>query len=169
LYIGTGGLNMDINYKDIADGKFSEMNAQRVINVLLPSGQRIENVPYRDIDEYIMLISEGKEDFLILDSQDGYLQFYGVNDQFVAEVRVNLVDGDFRTYSIIDKDRESLVDRIKLKTPYGEFTPTQREVVSLELIKSVVRKYYENITEDSFIKSVPCIETTEETKRYMGL
>lgn len=152
----------------IADGKFPEMNVKRAVNVQLASGQRMENVLYRNIDPYIMLVEEGREDFLILESQDGFLQFYGVNDQFVAEIRINLEDGDFRTFSIIDKDKEHLVERVKLTTPYGQYTPTQREVVSLELIKSVVRKYYENITPDSLLKEIPYIETTEETKSCMG-
>lgn len=152
----------------IADGKFTEMNVKRAVNVQLASGQRMENVLYRNIDTYIMLVEEGREDFLILESQDGFLQFYGVNDQFVAEIRINLEDGDFRTFSIIDKDKENLVDGVKLTTPYGQYTPTQREVVSLELIKSVVREYYENITPDSLLKEIPCIETTEDTKSCMG-
>lgn len=141
----------------------------RAVDVQLASGTTEENVPYRNIDNYIMLIERGEEDFLILNSQDGFLQFYGVNNQFVAEVRVNLADGDFRTYSIINKDKEQRMERIQLTTPYGQFTPTEREVISLELVKTVVKKYYECISETDLLKEIPYVDTTEITKRCMGL
>lgn len=163
---------METNNREISDRTVTygeKINAHRVVNVLLPSGQRVENVLYRHIENCIMFVEEGKEDFLILESGDGFLQFYGVDNQFVAEIRVNLENGDFRTYSVIDKDKEHMVERIKLITPYGQYTPTRREVVSLELIKAVVRKYYENTNTDNFIKAIPCIDTTKETKRCMGL
>lgn len=35
---------------------------------------------------------------------------------FVAEIRVNFENGDFRTYSVIDKYKEHMVERIKLTT-----------------------------------------------------
>ena len=153
----------------IADGGFPTKNVHRGVDVQLPSGQVLENVLFRDIDSYIMCIENGEEDFLILKSHDGFLQFYGISNQFVAEIRINLKDNDFRTYSVINKDKEYLTERISLTTPYGQFTPTAREVVSLELIKTVVRKYYENVDTDNFLKEIPCVETTEEMKRCMGL
>lgn len=153
----------------IANGDFPLKNVYRAVDAQLPSGQMAENVLYRDIDPYIMLIEKGKEDFLILNSSDGFLQFYGVDNQFVAEIRVNLPDGDFRTFSIIDKAKEHLLDRIRLTTPYGQFTPTEREVVSLELVKTAVKKYYENISTEDLLAEIPYVETTEITKRCMGL
>lgn len=154
----------------IADGKILPKHAaHRAVNVQLPSGQIIENVPYRDIDPYIMMVETGREEFLILESQDGFFQFYGVDNQFVAEVRVNLPDGDFHTYSIIDKDKEQLTKRIRLTTPYGQFTPTEREVVSLELVKTVARAYYEHVYTDDFLSAIPYVDTTEITKQCMGL
>lgn len=161
------------NFYDVAlsivNGKLPIENVHRVVDVRLASGETIRNVLYQDIDSYIMLVEEGKEDFLILNSQEGFLQFYGVNNQFVAEVRINLQNGDFQTYSIINKRKKYLLKRIQLTTPYGQFTPTKREVVSLELLKTVVKKYYENINVNDFLKEIPYIETTEETKRCMGL
>lgn len=154
----------------LADGKFPTKHVvHRAINVQLPSGQIIENVPYRDITPYIMMIEEGREDFLILESQNGFFQFYGIDNQFVAEVRVNLPNGDFQTYSIIDKEKEQQMERTRLSTPYGQFTPTKREVVPLGLVQTVVRAYYEHINAEDFLKSIPCVDTTEETKRCMGL
>ncbi len=153
----------------IADGKFPTKNVHRAVDVQLPSGQIIENVPCRDIEPYIMKIETGQEDFLILESHDGFFQFYGMDNQFVAEVRVNLPGGDFRTYSIIGRDREHLTRRIQLTTPYGKFTPAEREVVSLETVKMVARAYYEHVDTDEFLAAVPCVDTTEITKRCMGL
>lgn len=153
----------------LADGKFPDKNVHRAINVQLPSGQVIENVLYRDIASYITMIETGREDFLILESQDGFFQFYGVNNQFVCEVRVNLPDGDFHTYSVIDKAKEQQTRRVQLTTPYGQFTPAEREVVSLEVVNMVVRAYYEHVKTDEFLGAIPYIDTTEITKRCMGL
>ena len=74
-----------------------------------------------------------------------------------------------RQYSIIDKEKEQQMERIRLSTPYGQFTPTEREVVSLGLVQTVVKAYYEHINAEDFLKSIPCVDTTEETKRCMGL
>lgn len=152
----------------IADGKFPTENVHRAVDVNLPSGQIIANIPYSKITPYIELIKDGEDDFLILVSQDGFLQFYGVGDQFVAEMRVNLPDGDYRTYSFINPKKAQQVERIQLTTPYGQFTPTEREVISFELLNMVIREYYDKVTEEDFLKSVPYIDTTQETKRYMG-
>ena len=120
---------------------------------------------YREIEAYIQLIADGEEDVLIMNSTDGFLQFYGVDDQFVAEMRVNLPGGDYHTYSFVDPEKMQQTQRISLETPYGRFTPTGREVLTLELLRDVVRKYYENITEADFLKNVSYIDTTEETKK----
>lgn len=149
--------------------KLKEKKVLRVIDVEQASGQKTKNVLYNDIDSYIMLVEEGEEDFAILSSLDGFLQFYGVNNQFVCEVRINIPNNDFRTFSIINKNKERLVERIQLTTPYGSFTPRECEVVSLELLRTVVREYYENTNAEEFLKNIPCMETTEETKRCMGL
>lgn len=71
-------------------------------------------------------------------STDGFLQFYGVGDQFIAEMRVNLPDGDYHTYSLVDPEKMQQMERISLKTPYGPFTQTGREVLTLELLKKVI-------------------------------
>lgn len=149
----------------IASGKFPTRKVHRAVDVELSSGHKAANVLYRDIDTFIRLIAEGKADFLIMNSSDGFLQFYGVDDQFVAEMRVNLPDGDYHTYSFVDPEKMQQTQRISLETPYGRFTPTGREVLTLELLRDVVRKYYENITEEDFLKNVSYIDTTEETKR----
>lgn len=157
----------------MADGTLTAnqtpFHAERMIDIELESGYKQQNVRYEDIDEYILLIENGEEDFLILKSADGFLQFKGMNDQFVAETRINLPDKDFRTYSIIDKSKEHLTNRIRLQTPYGQSTPEEREVISLKLLRTVVREYYANADYDSFIQKIPCVETTEDTKRCMGL
>lgn len=153
----------------IANGEFPTKNVLRVVDVQLSSGAVIENVLQQEIDAYIMLVETGKEDFVILSSQDGFLQFYGVNNQFVAEMRMNLQNNDFRTFSIIDKDKEHMVERVQLITPYGQFTPTEREVLSLEQVKTAVRAYYENINTEDVVKAISCIETTEEMKKCMGI
>lgn len=73
---------------------------------------------------------------------------------------VNLPDGDYHTYSFVDPEKTQQTERISLGTPYGQFTSTGREVLTLELLKKVVSKYYENISEEDFLKNVPYIDTT---------
>lgn len=153
----------------IINGDFPTKNCLRVVDVELASGQKIENVLYQDINSYIMLVEKGKEDFLILNSHDGFLQFYGVDNKFVAEIHIDIPNNDFCTYSIIDKDKEHLVARVQLTTAYGQFTPVERDVISLELLKTVINKYYKHIDSKDLLKNIPCIETTEEIKRCMGL
>lgn len=161
-----------VSFCDVAfslkDGKLPTGQVLRAVDVQLASGKTEENVLRRDIGAYIMLVEEGKEDFLILNSHDGYLQFYGVNDQFVAEIRVNLPNKDFRTFSVIDPGKEQRLQRISLVTPYGRFTPRERDVISLEQIRKAVWEYYRNLELEDFLKKVPHVETTEETKQYMG-
>lgn len=154
----------------IASGKFQfpTRKVHRAVDVELASGKKAANVIYREIETFIQLIAAGNEDFLIMHSADGFLQFYGVGDQFVAEMRVNLPDGDYHTYSFVDPDKMQQVERISLETPYGRFTPTGREVLTLKLLREVVLKYYENITEEDFLKNVSYIDTTEETKKLWG-
>lgn len=152
----------------VADGKFPAENVHRAIDIKLPSGEQIENVLHREINSYVEQVKNGEEDFLILLSQDGYLQFYGVNDQFVAEMRVDLPGGDFRTYSFINPAKADRTERIRLVTPYGSFTPMERDVISCKSLKTVVMEYYLNVNEEDFLSKVPYVDTTEETKRYMG-
>lgn len=149
----------------IASGKFPTRKVHRAVDVELASGKKATNVLYREIDSFIRLIADGEEDFLIMGSTDGFLQFYGVGDRFVAEMRVNLPDGDYHTYSFVDPEKMQRTERISLETPYGRFTPTGREVLTLELLRDVVRQYYENITEEDFLKKISYIDTTKETKR----
>lgn len=164
-YIRKDSENTNLNSND----SFPTKNVHRAINLETSSGESIKNVLYKDISPFIMLIEEGMEDYLILKSHDGFLQFYGVDNQFIMEVRINLQNKDFRTYSIINKEKEHLVDRVQLVTPFGQYTPKERDVIFLELVKTAIKKYYENNDEKSFLKEVPYIETTEETKSSMGL
>lgn len=130
---------------------------------------------FRDIIPALRFVDEGKEDFVILESHDGFLQFYGVNNQFVAEIRINLAEGDFRTYSLIDAEKANLTERISLITPYGQFTPTEREVISFNMLKAAAEAYYNSIDEKellariSNLAEISYIETTEEMKQCMGI
>lgn len=56
-----------------------------------------------------------------------------------------------------------------LSTPFGDFTPEEREVVSFDVICRIVQKYYENTNFNHFIKLIPCADITKRTKREMGL
>ena len=153
----------------IAEGKLPLKSTYRAIDMETASGQCIKNVLYKDAGFYIDFVESGDEDFLILKSHDGFLQFYGVDDEFVAEMRINYPNGDFRTFSFIHPEKENALGRVTLETPYGQYTPTEREVISYAQLCTVVENYYKHPNSEDFIRSVPCVDTTEETKKYMGL
>lgn len=153
----------------IADGKFETKNTHRSVDVEIASGQNIKNVLYSNIDFYIDMVANGEEDFIILNSHDGFLQFYGVDNRFVAEMRINYADNDFRTFSFINREKENILERTVLETPFGRYTPTERDIVSYEQIKYIIENYYKHPNYEDFLKVVDYVDTTEETKKYMGL
>lgn len=153
----------------------SSMNIQptetdnRTVHIETASGQKVKNVPHIKAEFYMGFVANGKEDFVIFRSQDSFLQFYGIDNQFVAELRINYPNGDFRTFSFINSKNENALNRITMVTPYGQYTPMERDVISFEQLRSVVENYYKCPSSDEFIHKVPCVDTTEETKKYMGL
>lgn len=151
------------------NGKFEAKPEYRVVDLETASGEKIDDVLERDVDFYIDMIENGEEDFIILNSQEGFLQFYGVDNRFVAEMHIKCANDDFRTFSFINKEKENALERGVLETPYGNFTPLERDVVSYEQIKKLVRNYYKYPVCEEFLESVDYVETTEETKKYMGL
>ncbi len=154
--------NTEIGYRDI-------QKEHRVIELETASGKNNGNVLYNESGFYIDLVADGDEDFVILKSSDGFLQFYGVDDCFIAEMRINYCDKSFRTFSFINRKKENALERIALETPYGSYTPMEREVLTYEQIKDIVRNYYMCLNQDELLKKTDWVETTEETKKYMGL
>lgn len=141
----------------------------RTVSLETASGQSIRNVLFKDVKFYIDYVESGDEDFLILQSHDGFLQFYGVDNQFVAELRINYPNSDFKTFSFINPDKENALNRVTLVTPFGQYTPTEREIISYTQLCNVVENYYSHSVSEDFVRSVPCVDTTAETKKYMGL
>ncbi|MDE6608834.1 MAG: hypothetical protein K2K54_13945 [Lachnospiraceae bacterium] len=145
-------------------------SAERVVDVELVEAEHHEkNVLYEDIEMLLLAVVNGEEECMILRSEDGFLQFFGMNDKFVAEMQVDLPDGDFRTYSIINKERKQAMDKITVHTMLDKSEVPAREVISLEMLRAAVRAYYSNVHYESFLKQIPHMDTTEQTKRYMGL
>lgn len=141
----------------------------RTVSIETASGQQLKNVPHMKAEFYMGFVANGKEDFVIFSSHDGFLQFYGVDNQFVAEMRINYPNGDFRTFSFINPEKENALSRISLETPYGKYTPMEREIISFPQLRSVVENYYRYSSSEEFVRKVPCVDTTAETKKYMGL
>ena len=112
----------------------------------------MKNVLYEDIETLLLTVVNGEEEYMILRSKDGFLQFFGMNDKFVAETRVNLPDGDFRTYSIINKERKQAMDKITVHTMLDKSEVPACEVISLEMLRAAVRAYYSNGHYESFLK-----------------
>ena len=121
-------------------------SAERVVDVeLVEAGHHEKNVLYEDIETFLLAVVNGEEECMILRSEDGFLQFFGMNDKFVAEMQVNFPDGDFRTYSIINQEREQAMDKITVHTMLDKSEVPACEVISLEMLRAAVRAYYSNV------------------------
>ena len=95
--------------------------AERIVNIELVENEYHEqNVLYEDVERLLLAVVNGEEEYMILSSADGFLQFFGMNDKFVAETRVNLPDGDFLTYSIINEEKKHVMEKITVRTMLSE-------------------------------------------------
>lgn len=156
-------------------GKDEDFQEVRAVDIELASGYQEACVLYEDIDKFIRLIDRGEEDFLIIISADSILQFYGVDGRFVGETRIDLPNGDFRTYELINQEKSHLTQVVRFETPYNAYKPQERrivqerKVVSLEMIRQIVRAYYGNEDYDAFLQEISCEDITQERKRCMGL
>ena len=89
---------------------------------------------------------------MIFESHDGFFQFYGVGDQFICEAWFNL--GGRRAYALINPDCTN-TERVDLVTPFGKYTPRERDIISLEQLQIAVREYFSNLEEADFLAKIP--------------
>lgn len=116
------------------------------------SGEKTERITFEEADYYISLVAEGKENHVIFESHDGFFQFYGVGDQFICEAWFNL--GGRRAYALINPDCTN-TERVDLVTPFGKYTPRERDIISLEQLQIAVREYFSNLEEADFLAKIP--------------
>lgn len=145
--------------KSFVDVAFSAVNGElpvtgvlQVLDAETASGEKVERIIFKESDYYISLVAEGKEDFVIFKSYNGFFQFYGVGNQFVCEVWFNL--GGQRAYELINPECAN-TERVNLVTPFGRYTPREREIISLEQLERAVREYFSNVEEADFLAKVP--------------
>lgn len=145
--------------KSFVDVVFSFVNGQwpktgvlRVPDVETASGEKTERIVLKEAEHYISLVAVGKEDFVIFQSHDGFLQFYGVDDRFVCEAWFNL--NGRRAYALINPDCAN-TERVSLVTPFGRYTPRERDIISLKQLKAAVQAYFSNLEEADFLAEVP--------------
>ncbi len=145
--------------KSFVDVVFSSMSGQwpktgvlRVPDVETASGEKIERIVFKESDHFISLVAEGKEDFVIFQSHDGFFQFYGLGDQFVCEAWFNI--GGRRAYAIVNPECTN-TERVALVTPFGQYTPRERDIISLKQLKTAVHEYFSNLEEADFLAKVP--------------
>jgi len=136
----------------VANGEWPKTGVLRVPDAETASGEKNERIALQEADHYIDLVADGKEDFVIFRSHDGFFQFYGIGNQFVCETWFNL--GGRRAYALINPDCAN-TERINLITPFGQYTPRERDIISLEQLKAAVREYYFNLEEADFLAKVP--------------
>lgn len=136
----------------VASGEWPTTGVLRVPDVETASGEKTEKIVLKEADHYISLVAVGKEDFVIFKSHDGFFQFYGVGDQFVCEAWFNL--GGRRAYAMINPDCAN-TERVNLVTPFGQYTPRERDIISLKQLKTAVHEYFSNLEEADFLAKVP--------------
>lgn len=101
----------------VAEGEWPKTGVLRVPDVETASGEKTEKIVFQESDYYISLVAEGKEDFVIFNSHDGFFQFYGIGNQFVCRGVVQ--SGRRRAYALINPDCAN-TERINLVTPFGD-------------------------------------------------
>ncbi len=136
----------------IVNDEWPKTGILRVPDVETASGKKMEKVIFKEADYYISLVAEGKEDFVIFQSHDGFFQFYGVDNQFICEAWFNL--GGRRAYGLINPHCTN-TNRVNLVTPFGQYTPRERDIISLEQLKTAVEAYFSNLEEADFLAKVP--------------
>ncbi len=136
----------------IVNGELPKTGVLRVPDVETASGKKIERIVFNEADYFISLVAEGKEDFVIFKSHDGFFQFYGIENQFVCEAWFNL--NGRRAYALINPDCAN-TGRVNLVTPFGNYTPRERDIISLEQLKTAAREYFSNLEEEDFLEKVP--------------
>lgn len=136
----------------VVNGEYPKTGVLRVPDVETASGEKIERIIFKESDYYISLVAEGKEDFVIFKSHDGFFQFYGIGNQFVCEAWFNL--GGRRAYALINPDCTN-TKRVNLVTPFGQYTPRELEIITLEQLKTAVHEYFSNLEETDFLAKVP--------------
>ena len=136
----------------IVDGGWPKTGVLRVPDVETASGEKTERIIFKEAEQYISLVAEGKEDFVIFKSHDGFFQFYGLGDQFVCEAWFDL--GGRRAYALIDPDCAD-TERVSLVTPFGRYTPRKRDIISLEQLKTAVHAYFSTLEKADFLAKVP--------------
>ena len=135
-----------------AEGNLPKTGVLRVPDLETASGLKVEKIVLKEADYYVSLVAEGREDFVIFNSHDGFFQFYGFEDRFVCEAWFNL--GGRRAYAIIDPDCAD-TERTELITPFGRYTPKRRHIISLKQLKAAVSEYFHNFEETDFLERVP--------------
>ena len=136
----------------IVNDEWPKTGILRVPDVETASGKKMEKVIFKEADYCISLVAEGKEDFVIFQSHDGFFQFYGVDNQFICEAWFNL--GGRRAYGLINPHCTN-TNRVNLVTPFGQYTPRERDIISLEQLKAAVEAYFSNLEEADFLAKVP--------------
>ncbi len=136
----------------VVNGEWPKTGVLRVPDVETASGEKTERIVLKETDYYLSLVAEGKEDFVIFKSHDGFFQFYGVSDQFVCEAWFHL--NGRRAYALINPDCAD-TRRVDLVTPFGRYTPRKRDIISLEQLETAVHAYFSNLEEVDFLAKVP--------------
>ena len=110
-------------------------------------------------------VYNGRNNVVIINTQNGFFRFYGYSGRFIAEIRIVSYE-DFSTYHLIDP--KQMDDSVTVLTTLFERFPTRKNrIVSNSMVVSAVHKLYETQSLDQMILCFPCVDTTVETKKLV--
>lgn len=118
----------------------SILRTPRTVRVKLSSGGEIENFPYQYINLFILFVEGGKEQFLVLESQDAFLKLYCENKRFAAEIHADCGNCT-HVYTVVNDEDERLMSR--------------------EALEGVVKEYFDNSNTKDLFKIIHCIEADD--------
>lgn len=110
-------------------------------------------------------VYNGRNNVVIINTQNGFFRFYGYSGRFIAEIRIASYE-DFSTYHLIDPNQ--MDDSVTvLTTPFERFPARKNRIVSNGMVVSAVQGLYETQSLDQMIFCFPCVDTTAETKKLI--
>lgn len=140
--------------------KFNDTLSYRPLDVEFASGEKYDQVLSTELMPYVMRVVDGREDFMILTTPEGFFQFYGDGQRFVAEFRFDFPDGSHRTWSVINPEFADAKREIGFDTPFGNYMVEIREIIPYDLLLFAMDQYIQNASEEVLTQKIPCVDQT---------
>lgn len=135
------------------------------LSLVIDIEQALSKAKY-SAENLVRNVSYGRNNVVIIKTQDGFLRLYGYNGRFIAEIRTGSEE-DFFTHHLIDPDQKD--DSVTVvQNLFAERFPTRKNrIVSSGIVIAAVKKLYVTQNLDMVIDDQPCVNTTAETQKLI--